>query len=181
MSYRPKIMHITPSGSGPQATYIGNNNLSRESRGKSANNIVRAAEHASRMRINLSSGTRDICAHKRNNLARKPFAIHARAATRLFFFPLSLAPSLSHEYLARKWFSRGNKQATRIPVRNSRAYVTFQSRCTGTLPLCFTQFHHARKCKRESDPMALFPHYCYENCVCVLTLVLSFNLRSSRR
>lgn len=176
MSYGPKIMHITPSGSGPQATYIGNNNLSRESRGKSANNIVRAAEHASRMRINLSSGTRDICAHKRNNLARKPFAIHARAATRLFFFlSLSLAPSLSHEYLARKWFSRGNKQATRIPVRNSLAYVTFQSRCTGTLPLCFTQFHHARKCKRES--VAPWPYFyiiatkivcvCFNSCIIV--------------
>lgn len=116
--------------------YIGNNNLSRESPGKSANNIVRPAEHASRMRINLSSGPRYL--RTINGITRgcndaKAIWIHARAPVRPFFslaclslslssrflpsssfssyhsLPLSL--SLSADNLARKWFSCGNKQA----------------------------------------------------------------------
>lgn len=53
------------------ASYIGNSNLSRESRGKSANNIVRAAEHASRMKINLSSRPPIFAHDKRNNLQQR--------------------------------------------------------------------------------------------------------------
>lgn len=64
MSNGPKIMRIA---AGVRATsilyiYIGNGNLFRESRGKSANNIVRAAEHASRDENKFIIGAPDICA-----------------------------------------------------------------------------------------------------------------------
>lgn len=107
--------------------YIGNNNLSRESPGKSANNIVRPAEHASRMRINLSSGPRYL--RTINGITRgcsdaKAIWIHARAPVRpffslaclslslfsfssfLFFFILSFSPALS--------FSIGGQPRTKV-------------------------------------------------------------------
>lgn len=164
----PKIICIAVLGSGPSASYIGNNNLSRKSHSKSANNIVRTAEHASRMRINLSSRSAIFARDKRNNLQQQQQreAICdscTRDDSSLFLF-LSLCVSL---FLSLKWFTRGNKRGSANPGKKapcSSAYVTFQLRCTGTLPLCFMRFRHARNCEQTSrgdDLTPLFPeHYC---------------------
>lgn len=109
-------------------------------------------------------GARAIFAHdKRNNAAvaaQKAICDSCTRGDSSLFLPLFLSP---------KWFTRGNKQGSANPGKKaprSSAYVTFQSRCTGTLPLCFMRFRHARSCEQAShgdDPTPLFPrHYCHD-------------------
>lgn len=72
----------------------------------------------------------------------------------------------------------------RIPVRklHSLAYVTFQSRCTGTLPLCFMRFRHARNSEEAPRrPPRPYFHDITATTEIVLILPPPLNLRDAGR